>query len=51
MVRYGAPGAPPLGMSCLRTDKPIEAGTSGSPIIDRKGRLVGIVSRSSETDP
>lgn len=47
-TRFGYPGPPSAGTLCVQTKNPIRGGTSGSPIIDDMGHLVGIVSWSSE---
>jgi S1-C subfamily serine protease len=51
VTRYGAPWSHPNGTAYLSTRTPIEGGTSGGPVVDRFGRLVGLVSNSSETNP
>ena len=50
MVCYGLPGDLPCGSISLVTDQPIEGGTSGGPVVDRRGRLVGVVSWSNENE-
>lgn len=49
-VRYGIPGDQPWGRVCIEPDEPIESGTSGGPVIDDTGNLVGLVSWTSEGD-
>jgi hypothetical protein len=43
------PGEPPGAVLELDADDNIEGGTSGGPVIDGQGRLVGIVSNASGT--
>lgn len=44
-TRYGL--GPPGPQICLRTDASIEGGTSGGPVVDDDGTLVGLVSHNS----
>lgn len=37
------------GVVCIETETPIEGGTSGGPIVDNDGRLVGVASLCAET--
>lgn len=48
--RYGMPGAPTSGRVFIEATQQIEGGTSGGPIVDAEGRLVGLVSFSNELD-
>jgi Trypsin-like peptidase domain len=48
-TRYGIPSKPPTGVACLRAEARIVGGDSGGPIVDRFGRLVGLVSWTCET--
>lgn len=43
ITRYGLPGLP-CGMIYIKPEEPIEGGTSGGPVVDAYGRLVGLVS-------
>jgi CBS domain-containing protein len=45
-TRYGVPGEGPGGRVWITAERGIENGTSGSPVIDDAGQLVGIVSWS-----
>ena len=49
-TRSGFPGASPGGTVCVQTDEPIRSGTSGGPVVDFDGRLIGVVSWSNESD-
>jgi len=49
VTRYGTPWDPPPGTVCIEAGGKIEGGASGGPVIDDAGRLVGVVSWSSET--
>jgi S1-C subfamily serine protease len=46
----GFPGTPGGGAVCIMTNERIESGTSGSPVIDSRGRLVGVVTWSRGND-
>lgn len=48
--RYGMPGAPTSGRVFIEATQQIEGGTSGGPVVDIEGRLVGVVSFSNELD-
>jgi hypothetical protein len=47
-TRYGVPddvpGATPDALVCVKSERGIEGGTSGGPVIDEAGHLVGVVS-------
>ncbi len=43
---YGMPGALPNGRILMKAKRPIVGGTSGSPVVDHGGRLVGVVSQA-----
>jgi S1-C subfamily serine protease len=47
VTRYGVPGDPPDRRIWLSATSQIEGGTSGGPVIDDRGRLVGVVSSAS----
>ena len=47
-TRYGLPGKPPNGAVCLHAEQRIVGGDFGGPVVDRFGRLVGLVSWSGE---
>jgi hypothetical protein len=46
--RFGPLNAPPAGSVAVTFSAPIEGGTSGSPVIDDNGLLVGVISSSGE---
>jgi S1-C subfamily serine protease len=46
--RFGFLGDPPSGAVSFRTRKQIKGGTSGGPVVDDDGLLVGVVSNCSE---
>jgi Trypsin-like peptidase domain len=48
VTRYGLGGTPRSGCVCLETTKEINGGTSGGPVVDSAGKLVGVVSNVSE---
>jgi S1-C subfamily serine protease len=48
-TRYGFPEDPPGGTLTIHTSAPLRDGTSGGPVVDFAGRLVGVVSWASET--
>jgi hypothetical protein len=48
VIRYGIPGTPPGSRITLEANSKIEGGTSGGPVVDAVGRLVGVVSCSGE---
>jgi S1-C subfamily serine protease len=48
-VYYGMPWAVGYDRLCLEADSRIRGGTSGGPVINEAGELVGLVSHSSET--
>jgi len=39
---------PPHGCLCIEADDRIQGGTSGGPVVDTSGRLVGVISHSCE---
>jgi Trypsin-like peptidase domain len=45
ICRYGYHGHPQSGSISLETDAQIEGGTSGSPVVDSDGNLIGVVSQ------
>ena len=47
VTRYGAPFGLPSGIVWFRADGQIVGGTSGGPVVDRFGRLLGIVSQGT----
>jgi len=47
IVRYSP--TPPHGQLSLEANDRIEGGTSGGPVVDANGRLVGLVSHSGDT--
>lgn len=46
--RHGMPGTPPHGAMLVEFEEPIVGGTSGGPIVDEGGAIVGVVSWSRE---
>jgi S1-C subfamily serine protease len=49
VVNCGKKGRPPAHRILLQADHPIRGGDSGGPIVDRSGRLVGLVSTIGTT--
>jgi S1-C subfamily serine protease len=49
--RHRPPGMQPGHSIWLHTKAPIRSGTSGGPVVDDAGRLIGIVSTFSESSP
>jgi S1-C subfamily serine protease len=47
VTRYCFPGSLPGGKVSLEMDRPIQPGTSGGPVVDETGKLVGVVSWAS----
>jgi hypothetical protein len=48
VVRYSHPSQPLHGCLCLEADAQIKGGTSGGPVVDSSGRLVGVVSNCGD---
>jgi hypothetical protein len=48
LTRHGIPNTPPSGVVWLEADSPVRSGTSGGPVVDGAGRLVGVISWSGE---
>lgn len=48
VTRYGLPDQPPGGRIGIKTDVEIPSGTSGGPVVDDNGHLVGVVSNSQK---
>jgi Trypsin-like peptidase domain len=46
--RFGSLNSPPAGSVWVKFSTQIEGGTSGSPVIDDNGLLVGVISHSSD---
>jgi hypothetical protein len=49
VTRFGPRNLPPPASACIKAERDIEGGTSGGPIVDAAGRLVGVVSTAGGT--
>lgn len=49
VVRYSATWVPLHGVLCIEADDHIASGTSGGPVVDSSGQLVGVISHSCDT--
>jgi S1-C subfamily serine protease len=49
-TRFGSLASPPPTLTLQDTTRPVQAGDSGSPVVDANGQLIGLVSWSSESN-